>query len=317
MKKKSLSILCMASLGSLAQTISTGFESFSLPANSSYTSSGNKPFYDGGCVFPHQVSGGYWIGGFAYTNKRDSSVGDFTNLYGVRAYRGRNGSDKYVVGQQYATLIPAAQAARIDGFFVTNTTYAYKSMLLGDGFAKKFGGTSGNDPDYFKLVSKGYLNGSIKDSVTFYLADFRSSDNTKDYILSAWEYVDLSGLGRVDSVGFFLRSTDNHPTYGMNTPGFFAMDDLAISAPFNTGIVTHDEQNAGVFPNPCAERCYVNNPSGLMSQIAVYNLEGKKIAACTSSKELVEIATAELQDGIYVIEIRNPLGVTFQRLTKL
>ena len=38
---------------------------------------------------------------------------------------------------------------------LTNTTYAYYTMLNGNRFAKKFGGASGADPDWFKLTITG------------------------------------------------------------------------------------------------------------------------------------------------------------------
>ena len=61
----------------------------------------------------------------------------------------------------------------IDGMYVTNGTYAYLSMLNGDAYAKKFGGVSGNDPDWFKLTIRKWYNGILaNDSVTFYLADY-------------------------------------------------------------------------------------------------------------------------------------------------
>jgi len=46
------------------------------------------------------------------------------------------------------------------------------------GFAKKFGGTSGNDQDWFKMTAIGYnaAGDSVK-SVDFYLADYRFDDN--------------------------------------------------------------------------------------------------------------------------------------------
>jgi hypothetical protein len=35
-------------------------------------------------------------------------------------------------------------------------------MRDGDGFGKKFGGTTGMDPDWFKLTIKGYSGGALK-----------------------------------------------------------------------------------------------------------------------------------------------------------
>ena len=38
---------------------------------------------------------------------------------------------------------------------LTNTTYTALSMLNGDSFSKKFGGSTGNDPDYLRLIIQG------------------------------------------------------------------------------------------------------------------------------------------------------------------
>jgi hypothetical protein len=58
--------------------------------------------------------------------------------------------------------------------------------------------------------------------VDFYLADYRSDE---DYIINAWTWVDLTGLGAVYGLEFSLSSSDNSD-YGMNTPAYFAMDNL-------------------------------------------------------------------------------------------
>ena len=60
----------------------------------------------------------------------------------------------------------------VQGAWITNTTYAALSMLNGDGFAKKFGGDSGNDADWFLLSISG-TNSAQSNRVDFYLADYR------------------------------------------------------------------------------------------------------------------------------------------------
>jgi hypothetical protein len=50
----------------------------------------------------------------------------------------------------------------VTGAYFTNTTYAALSMLSGDSFAKKFGGASGDDPDWFKYPSINKLHISRK-----------------------------------------------------------------------------------------------------------------------------------------------------------
>jgi hypothetical protein len=119
---------------------------------------------------------------------------------------------------------------------VTNTTYAATSMLNGDGFAKQFGGPTGNDPDYFRLRVLGYdAGGNLAGSVEHYLADYRFADNGQDYVVSQWQEVDLAnlrGLG-VRSLSFNLESSDTG-FFGVNTPAYFALDDLLLAPPSTT-----------------------------------------------------------------------------------
>jgi hypothetical protein len=73
--------------------------------------------------------------------------------------------------------------------------------------------------------------------VEFYLADFRFADNSQDYILDSWGFVDLSALGTVDFLEFDLSSSDNG-AFGMNTPGYFALDNFgAIPEPATLGLL--------------------------------------------------------------------------------
>ena len=44
--------------------------------------------------------------------------------------------------------------------------------------------------------------------VEFYLADFRSAEDSLDYIVNDWRWIDLSNLGNVDSLQFTMNSSD-------------------------------------------------------------------------------------------------------------
>lgn len=231
-----ISALLASSLATQAQTVAD-FESLSLPKADTfyqnYSSSGNDVGFDHGlahfpCVY-NTAWGGFWSSGFAYSNMTDSATSGYTNQYSAKTAKGYSGSDKYIVANgtsNYIQLINAGKGGFASGFYVTNSTYAYNSMRDGDAFAKKFGGTTGNDADWFKLVIRGYHNGTLKqDSIEVYLADFRYTDNTKDYILKTWKWVNLMPLGKVDSLRFSLSSSDVG-SFGMNTPAFFCMDNF-------------------------------------------------------------------------------------------
>ncbi|OSZ78869.1 hypothetical protein CAP35_11645 [Chitinophagaceae bacterium IBVUCB1] len=231
-----ISALLASSLATQAQTVAD-FESLTLPKADTfyvnYSSSGNDVGFNNGlahfpCVY-NSAWGGFWDKGFAYSNMTDSVKSGFSNQYAAKTAKGYNGSNNYLVANSasnYIQLTGAGKGSFVSGFYVTNSTYAYNSMRDGDAFAKKFGGTSGNDADWFKLVIRGYHNGTAKqDSIEVYLADFRFTDNTKDYILKTWQWVNLMPLGKVDSLDFKLSSSDVGG-FGMNTPAYFCMDNF-------------------------------------------------------------------------------------------
>jgi hypothetical protein len=162
----------------------------------------------------------------------DVDTPGFTNQYS--AYHLPNGgghdSPNYAIAFNFflndaVVQLPPGRVPR--SVRITNNTYAALSMKNGDAFAKKFGGPSGNDPDYFLLTIHGYdALGSHTGSVKFYLADYRFDDNSNDYIVSTWTTVSLTPLGKAVKLAFELESTDNDPVFGMNTPAYFAIDTL-------------------------------------------------------------------------------------------
>jgi len=177
--------------------------------------------------------------GFAYSNMTDVTTSGYGNQYSAITGKGYAESANYAVCYPSPTaLITSASTSKTSGFYITNSTYAYLSMKNGDMFAKKFGGTTGNDPDYFKLMIEALnTEGKPVDTVYFYLADFRFTDNSKDYILNKWYLVDLSTLKETNKLRFSLSSSDNSFGY-MNTPGYFCLDDLNGTKPYEYRSVT-------------------------------------------------------------------------------
>ena len=104
---------------------------------------------------------------------------------------------------------------------LTNCTFTALAIKYGYGYAKKFGGRDGTDPDWFKLTITGFdqANG-ITGTIDYFLADFRFDDSAQDYIIDKWEYVDLTSLGIVKRIEFELSSSD------AGTPLYFCLDNL-------------------------------------------------------------------------------------------
>jgi hypothetical protein len=198
------------------------------PANASIDSqfaSGSARFLNSNTDF-----GGFesW-NGFAYSNLTDTTTAGFGNQYGAWPGSGADGSANYAVSYALDFSPPRiefTQPTAIASLRVANTTYAALSMRDGDTFAKKFGGASGDEPDFLLLTVTGRdASQQVTGSVQFYLADFRSPDASEDYILADWASLELLDLGVVSALEFSMRSSDIGP-FGMNTPSYFAVDDI-------------------------------------------------------------------------------------------
>jgi len=165
--------------------------------------------------------------GFAYSNLTDTDSQGWTAQYNAITGGGQAGSANYAisyVGWLEPPTMTLDTPTLVTGLYVTNNNYAYYSMFYGDAFAKKFGGASGNDADWFLLTITGRdATGNTTGAIDFYLADYRFADNRLDYIVDDWRYVDLASLGVVKSVEFGLSSSDAGQ-WGMNTPAYFVID---------------------------------------------------------------------------------------------
>jgi hypothetical protein len=232
-----------------AQTTTIDFADLSLPGpNSAYYGQDHAGgFTSRGASFNNQFTdyggGVYDWAGFAYSNVVNVTTPGYTNQYAAYHLPGGGGDNttNYAICYSLNCIAPNVivdsfarlslpGGTRPDSIRITNTTYAALSMLYGDNFAKKFGGVTGNDPDFFRLTIQGRDNANnLTGAVDFYLADYRFANNNLDYIISQWTSVDLSSLpDNTTALTFQLMSSDIGQ-YGMNTPAYFALDNLVVS----------------------------------------------------------------------------------------
>ena len=287
--------------------IVTDFEDLSLSEESYWNGSdGSGGFVSGLAKFDNNNSGGFWDG-WAYSNTTDITTAGYTNQYsaitGVGfdtiASNGKNYGIGYVSTDWVTTEpkpLPIAftdsMTHSVKGLYVTNSTYASLSMEQGDPFAKKFGGESGNDPDYFKLLVWGKKDGVETDTIDFYLADYRFEDNTKDYIVKTWQWIELSSLGKVDTLLFSLASSDVG-MWGINTPLYLNVDNFYI-----------EPDNAPIVVNPIADITEkYNAPDKVVDLSNVFSDEdGDTVTISIHSNSNPEFATASLSDNELTID---------------
>lgn len=221
----------LASGAHAALTVST-FDELPLSAGSHFFPGTTTEFASGAATFNHDFTDWGWgccWSGWTYSNRTDTTTPGFENQFSAYAGSGAGGSANYALAYLGAPAIRFDTPAELVSVDVSNTTYTALSMLQGDSFAKKFGGDSGNDADFLKLTFIG-LNAANQETgrVDFYLADYRFADNSLDHVVGNWASVNLSALGTVSALKFELSSSDNGD-FGMNTPAYFAIDNLAVT----------------------------------------------------------------------------------------
>ena len=145
----------------------------------------------------------------------------------------------------------AEKAYKPEYVYVNNTAFAYRSMLYGDSYAKKF-----DADDYFVLKIIGRTEkGEETGHVDFYLA--------KDgKIVNEWTKVDLTPLGAVSYIDFVMDTSDKSK-YGMNTPTYFCIDNMKAELTDDTPIASGIEN--------------VVEKTDKVTVIGIYTIEGVKI----------------------------------------
>ncbi len=208
------------------------FQSLNLQPNSFWNgsdASGGYKFNIATFSNSYNSQWGSW-GGFAFSNVKDTTTLGYGNQYSAMVTSFLEPLNAYAVAyySSYSeddTKIVFDRKVNLVSVKITNTVYAHHSMRNGDVVGKKFGGADGTDPDWFLLTIDGYNGGIKTQTIEFYLADFRSTNSSQDFIRDNWTIVNLSSLGSIDKLMFKLSSSDNGD-FGMNTPAYFAVDEL-------------------------------------------------------------------------------------------
>ncbi|MFT7639445.1 MAG: hypothetical protein ACI9G1_001181 [Pirellulaceae bacterium] len=219
-------------VGEFGDTIVVGeFESGSLAFNNVYS-----------------LDFGTWSG-WAYSNETDTTTSGFTNQLSAFPGSGAFNSDDFVVAFMDPANPPtidltnevAGQSFR--SIMITNTTYPALSMLNGDQFARRFGwfdanfdgdfddtgDSAGDHPDWLRVDVVGLdSQGQSIGTVEVYLADYRFDNSGDDYVLDEWIEVDLAPLAGATQLSFALASSDVGD-FGVNTPAYFAVDNIHLA----------------------------------------------------------------------------------------
>ena len=204
-------------------------------------------WYDEGNTFLSSMlnnswgSWAYWNGGIAVSDYVDSNLDNvpYTDQLavfrkGAEAGRGEGGhgaSDRFAVingvdntfvssGTDTRAVLAFGdgQARTIDHAYVALTTYFLSNIVNGSSFC-----TAATEETFVDLLAEGFdAQGQKTGTATLRLVDGL-------HHVQGWTWFDLSALGKVSSVKFnFSVSDDQKGAYGVNTPTYVAIDDIAV-----------------------------------------------------------------------------------------
>lgn len=324
MKKIYTLVAAVAVAGTISAQTIIDFEDHPLTGAETHDNGndGVGAFDFGGTTFDYVYNAaGDYFSGFAISNHTDVTTPGFMNQYSSYTGGGATGSSNFAIFYSFDNggINTNSATVRVDSFQLTNTTYAYLSMRDGDGYGKQFGsiydadgledGTNGEDFFLLTIYAENFDQTEI-DSIEFYLADFRFSDNTMDYIVDDWNTIDLTGFGfDVASVRFAFASSD-YNAWGIKTPAYIAIDNVATQSV--SGLDTKLAENYAVSPNPAVNMITVNGGIGTLE---VRNAIGQTILSQEhTSNSQVDISG--LQSGVYFITLIDESGIRTKQFVK-
>src|SRR5699024_6164800 len=100
----------------------------------------------------------------------------------------------------------------------------------------------------------------------------------------------------------FNMSSSDIGQFGINTPTYFAIDNLVYKQAGNTsGIAQNATSTFKMYPNPAKNYLQVNQPG----KYTIYTLSGRRVFTKTISGKSGILSIARLSAGIYIIEQTN------------
>lgn len=323
MKKIYFLALTFVSLYSNAQLYTVDFEN-SLSTAETYDNgsggAGDFTFDDLVLSNSYNQAWSSWAG-FSLSNITDNTTAGWGNQYASSTGDGNNSSTYAVF---YAdgfteTYLNAENMKSIDSFYINTTAYSRLSMLNGDAVGKQFGSPLNaqgmddetNGEDFFRVwIISSDETGANKDSMEFYLADYRFADDNDDYIINDWTKVDLSSLSTYPKqiLTFRFESSDIGD-FGINTPTYFAIDDISYHQVMGVDEV---ELDVDIYPNPVSD---IVNVKGENGQVTISDINGN-VVLTTSHNLFSSIDVSSFASGVYFLQLENNRGKMIQKIIK-
>ena len=219
---------------------------------------------------------GSWMG-CSYSNMTATSFESYDkDQWNSAAGHGANGSANY--GVLYGNSLPntpmeiikvlngGAEGRIIAGMNITNSAWVVECVKNGNGAAKKF-----EQGSWFKVIFTGTKADKSTASVDYYLADYRSENESEWTCLTDWAWIDLSSLGKVVSLSVSFDGTDKSYGY-LSTSTYVCIDNVGCEKNTSTGIAANKWNSVE------------------LREVARFSADGKRISAPQKGLNIIRMS---------------------------
>ena len=218
---------------------------------------------------------GSWMG-CSYSNMTATSFGSYEkDQWNSAAGHGAVGSTNY--GVLYGNSLPntpmevikvadAPDGRVVKGMNITNSAWVVECVKNGNGAANKF-----KQGSWFKVIFTGTKADKSTASVEYYLADYRSENESEWTCLTDWAWIDLSSLGKVVSLSISFDGTDKSYGY-LNTSTYVCIDNVGCEKNVSTGITANKWNSVE------------------LREVARFSADGKRISAPQKGLNIIRMS---------------------------
>ena len=217
--------------------------------------------------------------GCSYSNMTATSFVDYTtDQWNSAAGHGAAGSANY--GVIYGSSTPMeiikvldgdAEGRIIKGMNITNSAWVVECVKNGNGVAQKF-----SQGSWFKVTFTGVKADKSTASVDYYLADYRSENESEWNCLTDWDWIDLSSLGKVVSLSVSFDGTDKSSGY-LNTSTYVCIDNVGCEKNVSTGIAANKWNSVE------------------LREVARFSADGKRISAPQKGLNIIRMSDGSIR----------------------
>ena len=154
----------------------------------------------------------------------------------------------------------------VKGMNITNSAWVVECVKNGNGAAKKF-----EQGSWFKVIFTGTKADKSTASVDYYLADYRSENESEWTCLTDWAWIDLSSLGKVVSLSISFDGTDKSYGY-LNTSTYVCIDNVGCQKNVSTGITANKWNSVE------------------LREVARFSADGKRISAPQKGLNIIRMS---------------------------